>query len=261
MTISTEKLSAFLDRELPPQEMLEIEHALEKDTALQAELEALVQADDALKLHFNKLLTAPIPLDLAKAIEDFEVPLVANTTARPRSWRLLTSLTAMVALVIGLAGGFFLGQGNSQRAGQTQVAARGWLDDIASYHRVYAAQKRHLVEVPASEAAHIETWLTSSVGTQIEIPDLTTSGLTFAGGRLLVAANKPVAQLIYTGEGGAVVALCAIRTTDPIEGLNNRRFGEFDMVSWGSETANFVLIGDPERWDIAQIAQSLAEDV
>lgn len=260
MTISTEKLSAFLDGELPPQDMLEVERALEEDTALQAQLEGLMQADEALKAHFNILLTDPVPLDLAKTIEDFEVPAVANTPAPPKSRLGLSSLTAAMALIIGLAGGYFLAQGNMQPTGGTQIAARGWLDDIASYHRVYAAQKRHLVEVPASEAAHIETWLTSSVGTQVRIPDLTARGLTFAGGRLLVAADKPVAQLIYTDQNGAVVALCSIRTSTPIEGLNNRRIGEFDMVSWGSGSANFVLVGDQGRKDLSQIAQSLADE-
>lgn len=259
MTISTEKLSAFLDGELPPQDMLEVESALDKDAALQAELEALMQADEALKTHFNTLLSDPVPIGLAKALEDFEVPPIANTTTPPRPRLWLTSLSAAIVLAFGLAGGFIIGQGTGS-VGETQVATRGWLDDIASYHRVYAAQKRHLVEVPASEAAHIETWLTSSVGTQVRIPDLTARGLIFAGGRLLVAADKPVAQLIYTDQNGAVVALCSIQTSTPIEGLNNRRIGEFDMVSWGSGSANFVLIGDQGREDLSQIAQSLADE-
>lgn len=260
MTISTEKLSAYLDGELPPNDMLEVESALENDTALQAELEALIQADDAFKAHFNKQLSDPIPLDLAKAIEAFEAPSVANTAAPPRSRFWLASATAVLALFVGLAGGVFLGKSSMQPAGQTQVAARGWLDDIAAYHRVYAAQKRHLVEVPASEAAHIEAWLTSSVGTLVEIPDLTARGLTFEGGRLLVAAGKPVAQLIYTDATGAVVALCAIQTATPLEGLANRRVDGFDMVSWGAGTANFVLIGDQGRADLTQIAQSLVDE-
>lgn len=260
MTISTEKLSAFLDGELPPQDMLEVEHALENDTALQAELEALMHADEALKKHFNRLLTDPVPLDLAKAIDDFEAPPVANSAAppKPRLWS--ASMAAAVALCIGLAGGFFLGQGSPQSIGQTQVASRGWLDDIASYHRVYAAQKRHLVEVPASEAQHMQVWLTNTIGTPVVIPDLTAQGLTFEGGRLLVAADKPVAQLLYTDQNGAVVALCMIRTDTPIDGLKNRKDGAFEMVSWGAGTTNFVLVGDNDREDLTQIANMLAQE-
>lgn len=260
MTISTEKLSAFIDGELSPQDMFEVERALEEDADLQAQFRGLMQADEALKAHFSDLLTDPVPLDLAKSIEDFAPAAVANTPATPTLRFGLSSLTAAIALIIGLAGGYFLAKGTMQPTGGTQIAARGWLDDIASYHRVYAAQKRHLVEVPASDAAHIKTWLTASVGTQVRIPDLTARGLTFAGGRLLVAADKPVAQLIYTDQNGAVVALCAIQTSTPIEGLNNRRIGEFDMVSWGSGTANFVLVGDQGRADLSQIAQSLADE-
>lgn len=260
MTIASEKLSAFLDGELGPDEMSEIERALENDAALQAELETLMQADVVFKQHFDDMLGDPVPLDLAKAVEGFEAPVTANIPAAPKPRFWMVSASAVVALVVGLAGGFFLGQESAGNAPQTQIAARGWLDDIASYHRVYAAQDRHLVEVPASEATHIEAWLTSSVGTQVAIPDLSDMGLTFAGGRLLVAADKPVAQLIYTDANGAVVALCSIKTDAPVEGLNARTVGAFDMVSWGAGTANFVLIGDQGRADLPQIAQSLATE-
>lgn len=260
MTVSTEKLSAFLDGELAPQDMLEVERALEGDTKLQAELDALMHADDALKQHFDALLEAPVPLELAKGIEAFDVPQVANSTISPKPRLWVTSLAAAIALAVGVTGGFFLGQGTDHAGGQTQVAARGWLDDIASYHRVYAGQKRHLVEVPASEALHIQAWLSNTVGTEVAIPDLTSQGLTFEGARLLVAADKPVAQLMYTDADGAVVALCLTRTQTPIAGLNTRQIGDFDMVSWGAGTANFVLVGDHGREDLSEIAVQLASE-
>lgn len=261
MTVSSKKLSAFLDGELPASEMLEIERALEDSPELQAELELLMQADGAFQAHFEVQLNDPVPIALAQAIEDFDAPLPANTPTRPKSALWLASLGAVAALFLGAAGGVLLSQGMSQPVVQAQAPARSWLDDIADYHAVYAQQKRHLVEVPAKEAAHIETWLTKTIGTPLEIPDLTAQGLTFEGGRLLVAAGKPVGQLIFTDAQGGVVALCLIQTDSPINGVITRQAGAFDMVSWGTNTANFVLVGDKNRKDLPQIAKVLAQDV
>lgn len=136
-----------------------------------------------------------------------------------------------------------------------------WLSDIADYHAVYAGQQRHLVEVPASEADHIETWLTATIGAQVTIPDLTDQGLTFQGARLLVAAGKPVSQLMYTDALGRVVALCQIQTAQPRSGFADSQAEAFHLVSWGGSDANFVIIGDKDRTDLTEIAQSAAAQV
>ncbi len=126
---------------------------------------------------------------------------------------------------------------------------------------MYAEQERHLVEVSAEEAEHIQTWLTNTVGTDVRIPDLTSAGLTFEGGRLLVAAGRPVAQLMFTDASGQVVALCVISSGSPQDGFETRQLNGFEMVSWGSDGANFVVVGDDERPDLQDIAEFAATQV
>ena len=141
------------------------------------------------------------------------------------------------------------------------AAAPGWLADIADYHAVYARQGRHLVEVGADEADHIQTWLTAQVGTDVRIPDLSTDGLTFEGGRLLVAAGKPVAQLMYRDAEGTVIALCLIETSTPRDGFAQQTLNGFDMVSWGAGTANYVVLGPEGRPDLMDLAEQAAAQV
>ena len=257
MTALNEYLSAYLDGELSPSDMQEVEAALAADPALQAELEALMAADSLAQEAFDAALAEPVPVALAAAIRDYEPTPVANAPAPPRALRGLAAMVALVALLVGATGGYFAGTANAP----APVVARGWLQDIADYHRVYAAQKRHLVEVGADEADHIETWLSKTVGTDVRIPDLTAQGLTFQGGRLLVAVGKPVAQLLYTDAGGAVVALCLIQTNSPQAGVQQRTLGDFDMVTWGAGTANYVIVGDKDRPDLDTIAAAAARDV
>ena len=257
MTGFEDKLSAFLDGELPEAEAREIERALEADPTLQAELEALMAADALAQDAFAEMLSEPVPSALAATVRDSPEGGAANVAAPPTIRRYLTAASVVVALGLGGAGGFFAGLSQ----GTPVAATPGWLVDIADYHRVYAAEQRHLVEVAAEEADHIQTWLTVSVGAEVRIPDLAEHGLTFRGARLLVAAGKPVAQLMFTDADMRVVALCLIQTDTPREGVGTQTIGAFDMVSWGGRDANFVVVGDEGRPDLPAIAATAGEQV
>lgn len=253
-----ERLSAFLDGELPEEEAREIEAALANDPALQAELEELMEADVFAKSEFDAMLDDPVPFELAAAINAAPTSQPANTTTAPTGrakW--LAASAVAIALGLGGMGGYFFGTSQPSQI----ASARGWLDDIADYHAVYAAQKRHLVEVPADEADHIEAWLTATVGTDIKIPDLSAQGLQFEGARLLVAAGKPVAQLVFRDADQKVVALCAIKTATPQAEPGSKLAGAFEMVTWGDTDANFVIVGDTGRADLSEIAQAAAAQI
>ena len=257
MTRYDEKLSAYLDGELPEADVRAIEEALESDPALQAELEALMAADARAKADYNAMLDEPVPFELASAIREAPETQVANVTAPPSGRGWLTAAVASIALLIGGMGGYFTGISQ----GVEVAAAPGWLADIADYHAVYAGQKRHLIEVGADEADHIQTWLTASVGAKVRVPDLAAQGLIFQGARLLVATGKPVAQLMYLDAEARVVALCLIATDNPRDGFASQTINGFDMVSWGGDDANYVIVGDKGRGDLEEIAQAAAVDV
>ncbi len=253
-----EKLSAFLDGELPEDEARAIEAALDSDPSLQARLDALMVADGAAQRAFAAMAEEPVPLDLAAAIRNAPVAEAANLQEPPRGmpgW--LSAVAAVMLLIIGGAGGYFAG---TMQPAQV-AAAPGWLQDISEYHAVYAGQQRHLVEVPATEADHIVAWLSATVGADIRIADLTGNGLEFRGARLLVAAGKPVAQLMYTDAEGAVVALCIIRSDTPSDSVTTRTLNGFDMVSWGGDGANLVIVGDEGRADLSDIAAAAGANV
>ena len=257
MTQYEDKLSAFLDDELSDADAREIEEALSTDPKLQSALEELMAADVLAKEEFAAMLDEPVPFELASAIQNAPTKTAANVSSPPQMLSWMTAATAVIALAIG---GFFGYLGGSTQ--NTQLAAApGWLASVAEYHTVYAGQKRHLVEVGADEADHIQAWLTKSVGSDVRIPDLSDQGLTFQGARLLVASGKPVAQLMYTDANERVVALCQIRTSKPLDEFVERNINSFDMVTWGAANANFVVIGDEGLHDLNRIAQAAAAQV
>jgi len=255
MTITPEMLSAYLDGELDAAGIAAVEAALEQSPELVAELESLTQVDDQLRQEMDALLKEPVPLDLAAKIKDIPEHQPANTNATPRS--ALWQAVAVIALLVGGAGGYFTGVQSVPTVSQD----RTWLTDIADYHRIYSTQKRHLVEVSANEADHIETWLTNTIGAPVLVPDLSEFGLTFQGARLLVAVGKPVAQLVFTSDAGEVVALCLIQSDSPRIGVGETTLGGFQMVSWGGEGSNLVLVGEADRPDLKEISTQLGADV
>ncbi|MEM7720139.1 MAG: anti-sigma factor [Pseudomonadota bacterium] len=256
MTVSEEKLSAFLDGELSEADARAVEAALAEDPSLQAALEALMTADTAAQDAFDMMLNEPVPAALAATVRDAPEAGVANIAAPPEGSKWWAAAAVVLALGLGGAGGYMTGLTQTP----TIAAAPGWLVDIADYHAVYAGQTRHLVEVGADEAEHIRTWLTRTVGADVPTPDLTSHGLTFRGARLLVAAGKPVAQLMYTDAEDRVVALCLIATDTPRDGTATQTIGSFDMVSWGGDGANLVIVGDQGRSDLEAIAATAASE-
>jgi anti-sigma factor RsiW len=226
---------------------------MQADPALQAEYDRLVSANDLALAEFGALLEQPLPLALARTVSQAPLAVPANTPRAPRPW--LQVAAALALAVLTGTGGYMAGQ----RQGAVQLAA-DWVAEVATYHKVYAAQGRHLVEVPASESEHLVNWLSKETGVPFAIPNLSAQGLTFEGGRLLVAAGQPVGQLMYRDADGAVVALCFIASDKPASEAVPRDLGGFDALVWGKPGARFIVIGpkgDTRLPEVARIGQSI----
>ena len=269
-----EKLSAYLDGELSEQDAAKVEKLLEIDADARAELDVLMEANAFATDFFNDMLDDPAPLNLYRAINsagEAEMPSAGkaanHNTAVVNAFPAWASMAAAVALLCaGAVGGYFGGKSGlipgAQPVAPVQVASAGWLQDIADYHMVYAAQTRHLVEVGADESDHIQSWLGNMVGSKFTIPNLSGQDLTFQGGRLLVAAGKPVAQLLYTKPDGKVVALCIIANDNAAsDGFSQTTINQANMVSWRDGTAAFVIVGDQETGDLTPVAEAAATQV
>src|SRR5262249_14753050 len=133
--------------------------------------------EDALALRglFGAVLREPVPAALGAAIGAAKAGSARASGAvvellrrsRPRTIGTLLAAAAIACLIIGGAGGFLGGRYEAHREGAAaQPLAPNWIMQVAQYHRVYAREKRHLVEVSADETPHIESWL----GRRLELP-------------------------------------------------------------------------------------------
>lgn len=247
-----EKLSAYLDDELPEAEATAIAALIDSEPEVAAAFEALCATQVRVSGVFGQMLDEPVPFALAKAVQSAPEPVHSR-----RGWW----LAACVAFaMIGATAGFFMGQRSGFQP--VQVVSDEWLVEIAAYHSVYAQQKSHLVEVPAARKDHIETWLTASVGVQVRVPDLSAEGLTFEGARLLVVAGSPVAQLVFTDARGAVLALCLKAAKAPTDkSFAATRMNGQDLVSWRRGGTDFVVVGPEGGADIGALARAADQQV
>jgi anti-sigma factor RsiW len=131
-----------------------------------------------------------------------------------------------------------------------------WIMQVAEYHRVYAGEKRHLVEVAAAETPHIESWLGKRLEMPLVVPDLTAQGLTFQGARMLVINGAPVAQLIYTPPDGRALALCIIRSPKEDKPLTASQEGDLHLVDWRTKGYGFVVVGWEDDAHMRAIAEA-----
>jgi anti-sigma factor RsiW len=254
MADTDEQLSAYLDRALPDDEMRAVEKRLAEDSALGKRLEAFRAADRMVAARMADVLAEPVPFALAQAVARAAKATPGQGAAGVRAGRRGFALGALSGALAGVAATLAI-----LSFAPPQPPPRTWTDDVASYHRIYAQETAHLVEVGAERAEHIRAWLGRRIGRDLPIPDLTAFGLTFRGARLLAAADAPVAQLVYTDAAGGVFALCLTPRPGAADAPPSPlHFGDLEAVLWRDGGTAILVIGPAGVLPLARVADSVA---
>jgi len=229
----------------------------ELDAEAIREVEALIAADPEARRTVAKLRETAALLRAACA-EGFYAdgaPRAQPVPMRPvrRVFRRFAShaAVAVVAVIVGFGGGLV--------SSNWMVSEREHLvDEVADYHSVQSRETKHLVEVPAAEAADLTTWLGRRLARHLAVPDLTQAGLQFAGGRMVVIDSEPAAAFIYTRDGGPPVALCIVRDGGAATGVRIDRRGEQSLASWADGAYTYIVAGDLTAAEARAIAERAA---
>jgi anti-sigma factor RsiW len=164
---------------------------------------------------------------------------------RRHSWVIATSLAA---IIVGFTGGVTWG-------GRTTSERAELIDEVASYHRLYSRETRHLVEVPADRVDDLTAWLGQRLNRKFEVPDLAAAGLAFAGGRMLVVNDRPVAELMYTRDHGLPIGICVTQMAADDSPISVEQRGRERLASWITSRYAYIVVGeidDPTAQDIAR---------
>jgi len=127
-----------------------------------------------------------------------EEPIPARMYLRSPSW--IDPARAAVFVAVGIAVGLAIPHLRPEPPKPVAAAvplAQPLPALAARAHYVYTREKRHAVEVAASDHEHLVTWLSRRLEVPLKVPVLAQEGYELVGGRLLPGTDAPVAQFMY----------------------------------------------------------------
>ncbi|CAE6706611.1 hypothetical protein R69927_03827 [Paraburkholderia domus] len=250
-------LSAFVDGELPPAERAAIEAQLPQ----QPEAAARVATWRAQKAALVALCGAPQRHErnersgsVGQSAADEPAFIVVR---RPTPWWQRVGLAACwlaagagLALALGplaprLTGGAWNGLGGQPPS----FAERA---DVA--YAVYTPERRHPVEVAASEEEHLIAWLSKRLNRPLSVPSLQEYGYSLVGGRLLPGEAGPAAQFMYENPSGARLTLYITGISRDETAFRLFRDGNRRTFYWVNDRMGYALSGPIAEGKLRSIA-------
>lgn len=197
LSITELDLHAYVDSQLDATRRAEVEAYLAACPEAAAQVEGIRAQMLALHRSFDGVLNEPVPLHLTQVLH-----------ARAWERRFAASLAW---LACGLAAGWFAHALVPTNIGSSAAFAH----DALAAHVLFAVEKRHPVEVPAEQEAHLVAWLSKRLDAPIRAPNLQEHGFSLLGGRLLPGLDAPLAQLMYESARGERLTLTVRRAKQP----------------------------------------------
>ena len=238
--VREDDLHAYVDGALPEARRLEVEAWLAAHPEDAARVQAWGGQNHALHAAFDGVLNEPLPIDLVRA-------------ARRQPARM--PYKAMAAALAFAASGL-IGYGIGLKADQPVPAPQHFARDAAIAHAVFSPEMRHPVEIDAAHAAHLVSWLSKRVGTQLQAPDFDALGFDLLGGRLLAGESGPVAQFMYQDAGGRRVTLYVRRAVAGNRETTFRHVTEngVEVFYWIDHDFGYALSGQISRVEMQKLA-------
>lgn len=204
---------------------------------------------------------------MARAVELDETPaaltrvvLDAGARARRRAgWQQVAAVVLLLAA--GVTGGRYWGQRESAEPALAVAPAPPFVRDAALAHTVFVPEKRHPVEVAASEEAHLVQWLSRRLGAPLKAPSLAGHGYHLLGGRLLPGEGAPRAQFMYENDQGArvtlYVAVFAAGTSPGPASFRSVRVGDEETFYWTEDRFGYALSANVDRGNLQALAREV----
>ncbi|HJV63806.1 MAG TPA: anti-sigma factor [Albitalea sp.] len=260
-----DKLSAWLDDELPAAQRAEAEAWLHEHPDDAARVRLWAADRDALRARLGPAAEEPVPTRLEQLVWN-HAPAMA-----PRGWQRLAAAVALFVL------GGTLGAGVMWRlqADDDGGGAGGpWEQRAMVAHAVYVPEVRHPVEVAVdaktpdeakAQEEHLARWLTKRIERPVRLFDLRAQGYELVGGRLLPDTNGPCAQLMYQRAGETTPNRVTVYLRKPDSATPSafryERQGELGIFYWVEGTTGYALVGSLPRDQLLALAEAIYKQV
>lgn len=271
-------LMAYVDGEVDAVTAREIEAAIAADPVVALRARAMRNSAVMARAAFADSLHEPVPdrlLQVFKNVETVASPAAGATNviamkpraAAPRRAIIGLAMAASVAaLVIGYGAGSFNKSSLTQVAGlQNTAVSERWLDNVAGFYNVYDSslntKDKMLVDFTADDAPELENYFGAKLNRKLTVPDLSASGFTAQGGRLLIVGGKPAAQFLYTSADSELVGIAIAFTDAPYLPAQTAKRGDVNIVHWRNNGYAYAFAGKLEPERLQELADRVWRDL
>jgi len=242
--VTEDELHAFVDNELPAERRGDVEAWLATHPDDAERVNSWRAMAEALHARYDSVASEPVP----KRLE------LERLTQPPRKWVYGAIAASLLAFVAGGGAGWLV-----HGAAATPSTFQSFTADALEAYRLYVVEVRHPVEVPGSEKAHLQQWLTKRCGWEVLAPELGATGLKLVGGRLLPGPTGPASFLMYEGPSGerftVYTAKATSETTQMRYTTQEHNGGKDGALFWADRGVGYVVSGTSDRERLSQVAR------
>ena len=182
---------------------------------------------------------------------------IERLVRQPRKW-VYGAIAATLAAFIAGGGVGWLARG----AAASPSALQNFTVHALEAHRLYVVEVRHPVEVPGSERAHLQQWLTKRCGWLVRAPELAPAGLKLVGGRLLPGSGGPASFMMYESASGERFTIYTAKSDAKATQMRYAAQGKESALFWADDGVAYAVVSSgSDRGRLTQIAQAVYDQM
>jgi len=247
-----QNLGAFIDGELPAEEMAEMEEHLKTCADCSAAHRRLTGTSSRVKAGLMRyeapdVLKARIRSSLADTSR--EAPDQRAAVALPRRWTWQSMLTAAAAVAIVSSGVTF-------EALRDRAAGNSIEQQVLSSH-IRSLMPGHLTDVASNDQHNVKPWFNGRVNMSPDVPRLDSLGFPRVGGRVDYIDGRSVPVIVYTRRQH-VINVYAWPTATPNRALRSISSNGYNLIRVSRGGEELWIVSDLNRQELEQFAQLYA---
>jgi anti-sigma factor RsiW len=247
--VTEDELHAYVDNELPAERRGDVEAWLATHPDDAARVQSWRSMAEALHARYDAVVDEAVP----KRLE------VERLVRQPRNWVYGAIAATLAAFVFGGGVGWMA---RGAAAAPSPSAMQNFTSEALEAHRLYVVEVRHPVEVPGSERAHLNAWLTKRCGWIVRAPELTPAGLKLVGGRLLPGPTGAASFMMYEGASGERFTIYTAKSDAEATQMRSSAHGKENALFWADRGVAYVVVSSvDDRARLSQIAQSVYDQM
>jgi anti-sigma factor RsiW len=245
--VTEDELHAYVDNELPAERRSDVEAWLATHPDDAARVHSWRTMAEALHARYDSVIDEAVP----KRLE------IERLVRQPRKWVYGAIAATLAAFVVGGGVGWL-----ARGAAASPSALQNFTVHALEAHRLYVVEVRHPVEVPGSERAHLQQWLTKRCGWLVRAPELAPAGLKLVGGRLLPGSGGPASFMMYEGASGERFTIYTVKSDAKATQMRYAAQGRESSLFWADDGVAYAVVSSGiDRGRLTQIAQAVYDQM